>query len=210
MAKYDIKKVFADAVKQIHEFAAKHKEETFYAFAIDAGMLCLSSEEGFQKVVKEYRDRWQASNEKVMTREDLEEHEIEMYKMIFDSRPPSIVARSKVANLDEYIEQQIQRKNESRREALEEGNPYDKEEKAIELRYNTGDWPYQGFGDLNYQGSEAVYEEHYDMTDEEQENSEYSQFIKNLLNVFERNKDKVFAPLNCTADFKVINAKHDY
>ncbi len=42
------------AVERIQEFALKHPDETFYAFAICEDMLCLNSEEEFQMLAQSW------------------------------------------------------------------------------------------------------------------------------------------------------------
>ncbi len=210
MAEYDIKKVFMNAIKQIKEFSKNHQGEHFYAFAIDAGMLCLSSEEGFNRIIETYSENWQKSHEKIRSREDLDENEFEIIEEEYKSMPERLLKKRKINNLREYIDYYLEIENEVNQNALEKGNPYKNEEKVISLRYNTGDWPYQGFGKLDLEDLDSVYEEHYIITEEEQQNSEYSQLVKNLLNIFNRNKDNVFTSLKCTKDFEVLNAEHKY
>lgn len=208
MTVYDIRQALASVVKQIREFARNHQEEHFYAFAIDAGMLCLSSEEGFDKVIKMYHENWHKSHKDIRSREDLTEDEIEGIKEEYESMPEELLKSMKVYSKEEYIDFYLKMENEVIQDALEEGSPYEKEEKIASLRFNTGDWPYQGFGKLDFEDSDIIYEEHYEITDKEQQNSEYSLLIKNLLNVINRNKDKVFASLNCTKDFEVLTSEH--
>jgi len=42
---------------RIAQFAEKHRDETFYAFAIDASLLCLNSLEGFNETLQEYQSQ---------------------------------------------------------------------------------------------------------------------------------------------------------
>ena len=42
-------------IEKIRAFAREHTEETFYAFALDSGLLCFSSEEGFEKTLARYQ-----------------------------------------------------------------------------------------------------------------------------------------------------------
>lgn len=43
MTDFDVEKMFLPAKKAIETFAKDNQEETFYAFSIDASMLCLNS-----------------------------------------------------------------------------------------------------------------------------------------------------------------------
>lgn len=207
MNKYNIKKVFENAVEQINEFAKHHKEEHFYAFAIDSGMLYLSSEEGFLKIVEEYYRAWQKSNEKPKRREHLLDDEIEIIEDEYEFCKESTIGKNqldsnKITNLEEYIEYWLEIKNEVREDNLRKGNPYVTEERIKAIKYNTGDWPYQGFGNLNFESDE---------TKEETLNYQsYREFIDKLLEFFDKNKDMVFSQLKRTPDFKIIKTRHNY
>ena len=54
-AKFDHKRLLEASIEAINQFAANHTTETFYAFAIDAGMLCLNSNEEFEKTLHKYK-----------------------------------------------------------------------------------------------------------------------------------------------------------
>ncbi|MCF6296579.1 MAG: DUF4303 domain-containing protein [Flavobacteriaceae bacterium] len=57
-SKFDTEKLTEFAVKKISEFAKEHPNEIFYGFSIDANLLCLNSEEEFQKSLKYYRKKF--------------------------------------------------------------------------------------------------------------------------------------------------------
>lgn len=57
-SKFDTEKLTEFAINKISEFAKKHPNETFYGFSIDANLLCLNSEEEFQKSLKYYREKF--------------------------------------------------------------------------------------------------------------------------------------------------------
>ncbi len=208
---YDIEKMYADIATQVQAFAEKHPGETFYAFAIDAGLLCLNSEEKFAKTLEEYKRNWQERNSKQETIEDLDEFDLEDYRESYGQLPGKLPEGSKIPSFEEYVTYLLNQYNKFKAEEEEdEENPYDGEEQSESLRYNTGDWAYQGFGEINYVGTRSMYDEHYGMSDGEQENSEYNQLVKDLLQKIEQNKKELFAPLNLTNDFRLINAKHIY
>ncbi len=48
---FDVERLADFAEAEIQTFAMMHQDETFYAFAIDAQLLCLNSEEQFQKTL---------------------------------------------------------------------------------------------------------------------------------------------------------------
>ncbi len=55
---FDVKKLVQFAKKSIHTFAEKHKDETFYAFAIDAGMLKMNSTQAFERDIKACKEKF--------------------------------------------------------------------------------------------------------------------------------------------------------
>lgn len=57
-SKFDTEKLTEFAIKEINKFASTHQDETFYGFSIDASLLCLNSEEHFQKTLKTYSEKW--------------------------------------------------------------------------------------------------------------------------------------------------------
>jgi hypothetical protein len=65
---FDIAKMIDFAEREIACFAPLHSDETFYAFAIDASLLCFNSIEAFEITLKEYQGR---SPEHYETDEDI-------------------------------------------------------------------------------------------------------------------------------------------
>ncbi|WCO03550.1 DUF4303 domain-containing protein [Psychroserpens ponticola] len=57
-SKFDTNKLTEFAIAKITKFAKEHQEETFYGFSIDTNLLCLNSEEEFQKSLKYYREKF--------------------------------------------------------------------------------------------------------------------------------------------------------
>ncbi|WP_445363549.1 hypothetical protein ACJJIQ_02060 [Microbulbifer sp. ANSA003] len=49
---FDIERLYDFSVKKIRQFSEEHKDETFYAFAIDASLLYLNSVEKADERVK--------------------------------------------------------------------------------------------------------------------------------------------------------------
>ncbi|EMY77982.1 PF14136 domain protein [Leptospira weilii serovar Ranarum str. ICFT] len=97
---------------------------------------------------------------------------------------------------------------------------YDTKEKIDEMKYNTGDWKYQGFadfGDLSIQDEEGfyqgpfdddLYEGHYDADDETQKTTAYAIAMNEILEILKQ-KDS-FRSLKKTDDFKIIRVEHNY
>jgi len=52
---FNVADMFNFATAEIVRFAQSHKGEAFYAFAIDSNMLCLNSQDMFQKTLERYR-----------------------------------------------------------------------------------------------------------------------------------------------------------
>jgi hypothetical protein len=157
MKGFDIEKMFIASKKAIEKFVTEHSEETFFAFSIDANMLCLNSEEEFKKTLKYYQEKYPES--------------------------------------------------------------YNDNEKIDELKYNTGDWGYQGFFDLEDGFDHELYSEHYhipfdnkDLEDEELakffQNTPYHRAMSKLLEKLVENG--VFDSLKKTTDFKVFLSEHNY
>lgn len=72
---YDIESLTAYAVEAIADLAREHRHETFYAFAIDADLMCLNSVEAFAATLDRYRtgrfgDRYQREEDVARLREN--------------------------------------------------------------------------------------------------------------------------------------------
>ena len=52
---FNIDKLFVNSHSKIEHFAQKHSDEIFYAFAIDASMLCFNSIEQFEQTLLNYQ-----------------------------------------------------------------------------------------------------------------------------------------------------------
>ena len=55
---FDVQQLADFAIQKIKDFSFEHPDEDFYAFAIDANLLCLNSVQCFQQKLKEYQDSW--------------------------------------------------------------------------------------------------------------------------------------------------------
>lgn len=76
------------------------------------------------------------------------------------------------------------------------------------LKYNVGNFEYQGFSFLGDGFVSHLYEEHLRMDDAENHKSAYSKAMTELLK--ELLKKNAFAPLKISKDFKLIIAEHTY
>jgi len=157
MSGFDLDKMFFASKEAIENFAKEHTEETFFAFSIDAGMLCLNSKACFK-------------------------HTLRLYQKEFP---------------DSYTDSHS----------------------IDELKYNTGDWEYQGFFDLNEGFDHDLYAEHYDIPfdnkglaqnklDELFQNTDYHKVMSELLARLE--KSGCFNLLKKTSNFRIFLSEHEY
>lgn len=154
---FDIEKMFIDSKKAIEDFAKEHSSETFYAFSIDASLLCLNSVEGFEGTLTAYQNKYPES--------------------------------------------------------------YSKPEDIENLKFNTGDWDYQGFFSLRDGFDDNLYSEHYDLPMEHDiyegeafealmQSTAYHHAMKALMQkLLDSN---VFDLLNKTQDFRAFLSEHNY
>ncbi len=149
---FDIDRLFTIVRAAIREFAASHSDETFYAFAIDADMLCLNSEEDFAKSLARYQADYP--------------------------------------------------------------DKYHDEENIQDLKYNTGDWQYQGFFDLEDEhGFDAdAYSDHYDEAGASDDGTApHTPYAKAMSALVAKLRDSdVFEPLKRTDDFRISWVDHSY
>ena len=90
------------------------------------------------------------------------------------------------------------------------GNPYKQPDNVTDLRHNTGDWAYQGFATMEEENGfdHEAYNQHYDMSDEDQLKSEYGLAMDQL--VTKLKESGIFKKLKCTDDFYAIRVEHNY
>ena len=201
---FDLEKLLTFCLNEIQVFSEKHKNETFYGFAIDASLLCLNSIEEFDKTLQKYQTNWEKKARNIVTWEELTEKDLAdaEYLLGLEERYNNLNRDDKNACLAVI--------NEERRSYREKGNPYKKKEEIMELKENTGDWCYQGFADMSSEVGfdETAYSAHYDMSDEEQLNSEYCLAMDELIEKL--NASNIFDCLKQTDDFYVIRVEHNY
>jgi hypothetical protein len=205
---YNTDKLFASSKAAIVSFAERHREETFYGFAIDASMLCLNSIEQFQITLTEYRNRWLRRTRELgsiaeMTAED---HEWDDFLL-------------EICEINEGLDRSddaacLKLLNESRARQREEGCPYDSKDHVLDLRKNTGDWAYQGFAELVRKDGfdERLYQKHYRIAmDSADGRAPHSKYARAMTELVERLvSEKTFSVLRCSEDFIATWADHDY
>lgn len=205
---FDVEKLLIHCKAKIQEFARQQPDETFYAFAIDANMLCLNSYEAFGRTLTEYRLRWKRQTRQIeslsdMTKEDTRDEQF------------GLKLAEKYGQLDRSdARAALQFINEGRFRKRSEGCDYDKDDEIEELRMNTGDWAYQGFAIMEDKNGfdGGLYNDHYykagDSPDGHAPNTKYAIAMTELVNRL-RNSD-AFEGLYRSDDFIVTWVDHDY
>lgn len=205
---FDVDKLFDFCRMSIARFAREHSSETFYAFAIDADMLCLNSVEQFAETLHEYQASWDRQTRNIdrlsdMTHEDMNDEKLSLDMAV------------KFNGLDRSDEQAVLRViNENRARRRERGCTYRTDEGIRDLRNNTGDWAYQGFAEMHERHGfdSELYSDHYDEAGESEDgrspDSEYATAMSELIERLQRSD--VFDPLNRSDDFTVSWVDHDY
>ena len=200
---FDLDKLEEYCNLQIEKFALKHPNEWFYAFAIDADLLCFNSIEKYQKLVNGLSKEWLKSVKPIKRWEDLTVTDHQKYETVLSlAEQYSGLDRSdKVACLAVINDGKLNRQKK--------GNPYDDEEQLQIMKANTGDWAYQGFATLRkkYGFDPNAYDEHYDMEQDLQKKSEYAIAMEELLSRLKENG--VFNKLHTTDDFYAIRVEHN-
>lgn len=205
---FDVDKMFVHCKEQIQQFARQHPDETFYAFAIDANMLCLNSNEEFARTLNQYQSQWDHQTRTIdslgdMTEEDIRDEEF------------GLRLAAQYSGLDRSNEAAVlQVINEGRARRRATGCDYRTKEGVAELRDNTGDWAYQGFADLEADNGfdRELYGEHYNAAMESEEghapHTEYAIAMTELVDRLRRSD--AFEGLKRTDDFVVTWVDHSY
>lgn len=205
---FDVDKLFTDCRAKIQQFARAHPRETFYAFAIDANMLCLNSNEQFARTLHEYQSRWERQTRTIeslaeMSEEDWRDDEF------------TLKLAQKHKGLDRANETAVlQVINDRRSHRRSKGCDYHKEEGIEGLRDNTGDWAYQGFADMEDQCGfdDDLYNDHYyaamDSDNGHAPDTEYAIAMTELIDRLRRSD--AFDALKRTNDFVVSWVDHSY
>jgi hypothetical protein len=217
MTTYRLNELLSRVHARVREFAREHADETFYAFAIDAGMLCLNSEERFQETLESLKKNIGETRPTDLKPDDLtgEQHKT-AERLITEGRFTYYVDTE-----DDYLEKKLETKedfceylnqdNEKHNSKIERRlERYQDPDKLKELKRNTGDWAYQGFAELSAELSDAHDDPHYDLGDVEQETSDYAVAVKSLIGLLRRHQDQVFCDLKRTSDFELFAAGHEY
>jgi hypothetical protein len=205
---FDLKKLTSFSIAAIKAFAKEHPNETFYAFAIDASMLCLNSEECAAATLKQHQDDWDRRTRTLRSMDEMtqEDHRDEKFSLNLAEKYDGLDRSNPEACLA------VINKNRTRRR--EEGCDYRTPDGIRRLRDNTGDWEYQGFADLEEEHGfdHDLYSEHYNAAGESSDGhalkTEYAKTMTALVEALIA--ADAFACLRRTPDFKATWVDHDY
>ena len=201
---FDVEKLTTFCMDEIRRFAERHQNEVFYAFAIDASLLCLNSEEEFAATLRQYQDEWDRKTRPVQRWEDLTEGDLRDSEFLLG-------LHERHSGLDRFDKSScLHVINESRSRDREKGNPYRNPQEMQSLRENTGDWAYQGFADMaGIDGfDDEAYGEHYDMSEDRQKTSAYGAAMNVLIErLCSRN---TFTWLKTAPSFYATRVEHNY
>jgi len=205
---FDVQKMVSFCAASINAFAKHHSEETFYAFAIDASLLCLNSEEQAVATLKRYQERWHSKTRELRSLDELSDEQRKDARRSLEG-----AAEHGGLNLQDasaclaYL-------NDLRMSMREVTGIYSSPESIRELRENTGDWAYQGFARMREEDGfdDGLYRAHYAAAAKAKgghaPNTDYARSLAQLVNALVGMK--AFSCLKLTADFKAQWVDHDY
>jgi hypothetical protein len=205
---FDIERLAAFSISAIRSFAESHRDETFYAFAIDADMLCLNSDECASATLRKYRERWKMSTREIQSWSSLTEADMKQERFALD-----LAAKHSGLDLRDH-EASLLVINRSRARRRDEGCLYDTEVGIRALRENTGDWEYQGFAHLRPEHGfdRALYDDHYEAAGDSEDGhapeTEYATAMSRLVAALE--VADAFSCLKRSPEFKATWVDHDY
>jgi hypothetical protein len=201
---FDLEKLASFCIDRIREFASRHSDEIFYAFAIDANLLCMNSEEMAEIILAKYRKDWEHIHRQIRNLSELTD-------LDWLGTETLLEVSAEFNDLDTSDEDAcVELINRTREESRKNGNPYLLPDNIKSLRENTGDWEYQGFAVMTDEVGfdRQAYQEHYDMCDEEQPCSDYAIAMDELLKCLK--EMGAFDSLNKTAEFIATRVEHNY
>jgi hypothetical protein len=201
---FDVERLFEFCVAEIKRFAQTHQGETFYAFAVDEGLLCLNSEEAFARTLEKYQENWDHKIRPIERWEELSKWEVSDADQILE-----------YSEEDDGLDRSDQKAclaviNEYRARERARGNQYRTAAGIKTIRQSTGAWAYQGFATMtdSVGFDDAAYQEHYGLSDEEQTTSAYGIAMDRL--VQRLRESGVFECLRKAPDFYATRVEHIY
>lgn len=205
---FNLDKLTEICIQEIKKFAGKHQDETFYAFAVDANMLCLNSLEGYEKTFNQYRDKWLTRTRQLNSFDEMSEQE-----KVWDGYYLESAIKYDVEDVNDKDEC-LKAYNNRRAKERAKGFSYEDPENAERLKSNTGDWEYQGFFDMHdtHGFDYDAYQTHYYKAMESKTgrapNTKYAKAMDKLIHSL--TDSNVFDVLKKTSDFTISWVDHDY
>jgi hypothetical protein len=186
--------------KALRAFFAKHPNETFYAMAIDAGYLYLSSEEQLAARRTQYSERW-AKKSAPVTRaqvEAIDEDERDDHFPTFDFQLRDGAT----------FEAAVAAENEARAAKRAGGNPYasDDSDEVKALRWGTGNFAYGQVVSLEL---DDAYLAHYAKDVPAQATTAYAKKAAAIVAALEAEKAKLLKGVKLASAFRIYAAEHE-
>jgi hypothetical protein len=214
------KRLNADLIFQALEPKLKvlidnYKSESIYALVISEGVVYIHTEAGFNKTLNEYIDWWDQANKPLDSWEELEEYEEDKLDTwsdldgIIDTQIQEKV-KTDESNLTGTHKVELLRLINAEREINRLEDTYRSEETRERVRKNIGDWSNRYAialcGMSGY--DEAAYDEHYELSDDDQKLSEYGVAMHTLLELI--TSSDLFKRVNLSSDFYHCTQEHNY
>ncbi|MDH5916096.1 hypothetical protein [Vibrio splendidus] len=207
--------IFQELEPKLKVLIDNYESESIYAVVISEGVVYIHTEAGLNKTLNEYINWWDQANKPLDSWEELEEYEEDKLDTWSD--------------LDGIIDTQIQEKvkaNESEltvkhkiellklinaeRESNRLEDTYRSEETRERVRKNIGDWSNRYavalYGMPGY--DEAAYDEHYELSGDDQKLSEYGVVMQTLLGLIMTSD--LFKRVNLSSNFYHRTQEHNY
>ncbi|MCG9544046.1 hypothetical protein L1D37_09715 [Vibrio sp. Isolate33] len=192
-----------------------YESESIYALVISEGVVYIHTEAGFNKTLNEYIDWWDQANKLLGSWEELEEYEEDKLDTwsdldgIIDTQIQEKV-KADESDLTGTHKVELLRLINAEREINRLEDTYRSEETRERVRKNIGDWSNRYaialYGMSGY--DEAAYDEHYELSDDDQKLSEYGVAMHTLLELIM--SSDLFKRVNLSSDFYHCTQEHNY
>ena len=192
-----------------------YESESIYALVISEGVVYIHTEAGFNKTLNEYIDWWDQANKPLESWEELEEYEEDKLDTwsdldgIIDTQIQEKV-KADESDLTSTHKVELLRLINAEREINRLEDTYRSEETRERVRKNIGDWSNRYaialYGMSGY--DEAAYDEHYELSDDDQKLSEYGVAMHTLLELIM--SSDLFKRVNLSSDFYHCTQEHNY
>ncbi|EGS6501031.1 hypothetical protein CGH02_22150 [Vibrio parahaemolyticus] len=192
-----------------------YESESIYALVISEGVVYIHTEAGFNKTLNEYIDWWDQANKPLESWEELEEYEEDKLDTwsdldgIIDTQIQEKV-KADESDLTRTHKVELLRLINAEREINRLEDTYRSEETRERVRKNIGDWSNRYaialYGMSGY--DEAAYDEHYELSDDDQKLSEYGVAMHTLLELIM--SSDLFKRVNLSSDFYHCTQEHNY